>query len=224
MFDRLRWHEHAAEIDAVLAPAVKVAPAGGNEAVRACEMQETSGGLGCVLAVVRLDPREPDTHQLRQQLVEPEDRPGMRERRDAAVLSYEGHGLDRGEPHARNVRRRVFREQRVERLVIARDVALLEERLRQMRPSERATLRDLQDAGEIHRVAEHVQFFDHQLDAPPPVLAQPAETRLEGRVVRIDEVTEDVRVAPLGFGVELRRWDDLYAERAACRCGCGYLG
>src|SRR5438876_6694626 len=134
------------------------------------------------------------------------------------MLSYEGHGLDRGEPHARNVRRRVLREQRVERLVVARDVAPLEERLCEMGPSERATLRDLQDTGEIHRVAERVQFFDHELDAAPSVLAQPAETRLEGRVPRIDEVTEDVRVAPLGFGVELRRWNDLYAERAA-RCG-----
>src|SRR5438067_6017749 len=144
----------------------------------------------------------------------------MRERGHAAVLSHERHGLDGTEPDARDVRGRVLREKRVERRVVARDVALLEERLREMGPPERTTLRDLEDTREVHGIAQRVQVSDHELYATSAVLAEPAETVLERRILRIDEVAEHVRVAPLGFGVELGRRDDTDTEASA---GCGGL-
>src|SRR5213082_1777469 len=124
----------------------------------------------------------------------------MRERGHAAVLSHERHGLDGTEPDARG---RVLREKRVERRVVAFDVALLEQRLREMGPPERTTLRDLEDTHEVHGIAQRVQVPDHELYATSAVLAEPAETVLERRILRVDEIAEHVRVAPLGFGVEL---------------------
>src|SRR5438046_6894892 len=139
----------------------------------------------------------------------------MRERGHAAVLSHERHGLDGTEPDARDVRGRVLREKRVERRVVAFDVALLEQRLREMGPPERTTLRDLEDAHEVHGIAQRVQVPDHELYATSAVLAEPAETVLERRSLRIDEIAEHVRVAPLGFGVELGRRDDPDTEALA---------
>jgi len=55
-------------------------------------------------------------------------------------------------------------------------------------------------------------FSHHQLDAPPPVLPEPTETVLEHGVRRVEEVAEDVDVAPLGLRVELGRWDHAHAE------------
>src|SRR5438067_2258547 len=136
----------------------------------------------------------------------------MRERGHAAVLSHERHGLDGTEPDARDVRGRVLRERRVERRVVAFDVALLEQRLREMGPPERTTLRDLEDTHEVHGIAQRVQVPDHELYATSAVLAEPAETVLERRILRIDEIAEHVRVAPLGFGVELGRRDDPNTE------------
>ena len=81
-----------------------------------------------------------------------------------------------------------------------------------MRTSERSALRDLENACEVHGVVERVQLFDHELDAPATVGAEPAEAVLERAIRRIDEVPEHVRIAPLGLGVELRRRDDAYAE------------
>src|SRR5438445_359253 len=89
-------------------------------------------------------------------------------------------------------------------------VALLEQGLSDVRASKRATLRDLEHAIEIDRVAEPVQLLDHELDATASVLAEPSQPVLECRVRRINEVPEDVRVSPLGLGVELGRWDDAH--------------
>src|SRR5438105_323609 len=143
----------------------------------------------------------------------------MRKRGHAAVLSHERHGLDGTEPDARDVRGRVLREKRVERRVVAFDVALLEERLREMGPPERTTLRDLEDTREVHGIAQRVQVSDDELYATSAVLAEPAETVLERRILRIDEIAEHVRVAPLGFGVELGRRDDPDTEVLACSGG-----
>jgi len=168
-----------------------------------------------VLAVIRLDPRESGGDQLRQQLVEPDHGPGMSERGNPAVRSHERHGVERGQADARDVRRRILRDKGVEGLVITLHVALLEERLRQVRASERSALRDLENACEIHGVAEHVQLFDHEFDAPATLGAKPPETVLEGGIRGINEIPEHVRIAPRGLGVELRRRDDPYAEAPA---------
>ena len=84
-----------------------------------------------------------------------------------------------------------------------------------MRPAERAALRDLEHPLERDRVPERVQLLDHELDAAAAVLAQPAQPVLERRVRRIDEIAEDMDVAPLGLGIQLCRWDHTHAERGA---------
>src|SRR3954465_13876134 len=81
-----------------------------------------------------------------------------------------------------------------------------------MRSSKRSTLSDLLHPSERDRVAELVQLLDHELDAPSAVLTQPSHALLERRVVRVDEIREHVHIAPLRFGVQLRRWDDAHSE------------
>src|SRR5207247_8482217 len=56
------------------------------------------------------------------------------------------------------------------------------------------------------------------------VLAQPAEPVLERRVGRVEEVAEDVNVAPLRLRVELGRRDDPNTEPLPRRDGVGYAG
>jgi hypothetical protein len=91
-------------------------------------------------------------------------------------------------------------------------VAGLEERLREMWPSQRSTLRDLSHALERHGVPELVEVLDHPLDAVRAVLAQLLHPRLERRVVRIDEVRKDVHIAPFRLGVQLGGGNDAHAE------------
>ena len=126
------------------------------------------------------------------------------------MCSHELDRLNWREPDTRDVCRRVLRDEGVERLVEGPHVALLEQGLSDVRASKRATLRDLEHAIEIDRVAEPVQLLDHELDATASVLAEPSQPVLECRVRRINEVPEDVRVSPLGLGVELGRWDDAH--------------
>src|SRR5438132_1003135 len=78
-----------------------------------------------------------------------------------------------------------------------RHMARLEERLSEMRPAESPALGDLTDSVKRDRVAEGVQLLHHQRDATSAVLTQPAEPLLERIVLRIDEIREDMDVAPL---------------------------
>src|SRR2546430_17459708 len=103
----------------------------------------------------------------------------MGERGNPAVRSHERHGVERGQADARDLRRRILRDKGVEGLVITLHVALLEERLRQVRASERSALRDLEYACAIHRAAEPVQLFDHELAAPATLAAKPPATVLQ---------------------------------------------
>src|SRR5438067_8438193 len=114
MLDGLRRDEHAAEIRAVLAAPVEVAASGWHEIERTRASETACRHCGCVLAVVRLDAREADGRQLRQQLVEAHHGSRMREGGHATVLSHKGDRLGGTEPDARDVRGRVLREKRVE--------------------------------------------------------------------------------------------------------------
>src|SRR3989442_5728923 len=213
--DRLGRHENAAEVRPMLAAAVKIAATGRDQSVRLREPEELRRRSRGSFAVIPLDPGQACRDQTRQQLFEAEHGPRMRERGHTAVGAHELDGFERRQADARNVRRRILRDERVERVVVALHVALLEERLREVRPAERAALRDLEHPRERDRVAERVQLLDHERDAAAAVLAQPAQAVLERRVRGIDEVAEDVDVAPLGLGVQLGRWDHTHAERGA---------
>ena len=89
----------------------------------------------------------------------------MRQRRHAPVLAHQPHGLERREAHARDIRRRVLRDERVERGVVRGHVARLEEGLRDVGAAEGASLRDLLHALQRDGVAELVQLFDMIEDA-----------------------------------------------------------
>ena len=91
----------------------------------------------------------------------------------------------------------------------------LEQRLRKVRSSEGTALCDLLHALQGDGVAKPVEVLDHELDAPSAVLAQPAHALLERRVIRINEVRQDMRVAPFRLGVELRRRDHPDAQALA---------
>ena len=167
--------------------------------------------------VVALDANETSPGELRQHAFEIDDGAGMRERGDAAVLAHERDRLEWCEPDARHVRGRVLADERVERAVVGRHVARLEERLCEVRPAERPALGDLAHPIERDRVSEGVQLLHHQRDAAPAVLTQPAEPFLERVVLRVDEIPEHVDVSPLGFGVQLGGGDHPKAAALALR-------
>src|SRR5256885_3364337 len=221
MLDRLRRDEHATQIGAVLAAAMEVTAARWDEIEFVREREAARGHLGRVRPVVGLDAGQTNRDQLRQQRIETDHRPGMRERWDPAVLPHKRYGFKGIEPDARDIGRRVLGDKRVECIVVAWDVALLEERLREVWAAERSTLCDLKNACELHRVAEGVQLLDHELDPLAAVLAEPAEPLLERRIRGVDEVAEDVGIAPLGFGVELSRRNDAHAEVSSGRDSIG---
>src|SRR6266566_2409094 len=212
-----RRHENASEVGAVLTAAMEIAATGGHELVAHAQTQTLRGERRRVRGVVALDAQETSPDELRQQAFETLDGAGMRERRDAAVLAHERDRFERCEPDARDVRGRVLADERVERAVVGRHVAGLEERLRQMGPPECPTLRDLAHPIERDRVSEAVQLLHHQLESASAVLAQPAEPYLERVVLRIDEIREYVDVSPLGFGVQLGRGDHANAAALALR-------
>src|SRR5439155_10953423 len=80
-----------------------------------------------------------------------------------------------------------------------------------MRPAECAAFGDLDDALERDRVAEAVEFLDHQLDTTAAILAKPAQAFFERRIGGIQEIAQHVDVAPARFGVQLYRGDDAHA-------------
>src|SRR5712692_5608831 len=153
-----RWHENAAEVGAVLATPVEIAAAGGHEVVAHGQTQALRRERRGVRGVVALDTSKTRFDQLRQQSLEVDNGPGMRERGHASVRARERDRLERRETDARDVCGRVLADERVERAVVRRHVTRFEERLGQMRSaqgegplfSERSergpALRDLADA------------------------------------------------------------------------------
>src|SRR5688572_21522386 len=211
----LRRDRDVPDLGAVLASAVEVAAAGRDEVVPAGEVKAVRGVLGRVDVVMALDPGEAAVDQAWEQLLEADDGPRVRERRHATVRADQLDRLQRRQPDPRDVSGRVLADDRVERRVVGRHVPGLEERRREMRPAERTTLRELEHPLEGDAVAEGLEALDHELDAAAAVLAEPAQAVLERRIRGIEEVAEDVHVAPFGLRVQLRRGDDADSQRVA---------
>src|ERR671937_1825608 len=91
----------------------------------------------------------------------------------------------------------------------------LSQSLREVWSSELAARGDGHDAVERERIAEAVEVLHHELDAPSAVLAEPAQAVLERAIGRVEEVAEDVHVAPARLRVQLDRRDDPDADALA---------
>ena len=88
-------------------------------------------------------------------------------------------------------------------------MACFEQRLRDVRPPDRAFTRDLQDALEAHRRAHPGQHLSHFPRSADAAFADARQFRVQLLVVGIHEVAEDVRLGAGHVGVDLHARDHL---------------
>ncbi|MFN8424199.1 MAG: hypothetical protein U0470_12755 [Anaerolineae bacterium] len=86
-----------------------------------------------------------------------------------------------------------------------------------MGPADRAAVRQREHVVHVDRGAGGAQAVDDRDGPFAAVVADRAEERLEGRIVDIDEVAEDVVLAPFVLGAHLDPGDDPDADVRAGR-------
>ena len=110
-----------------------------------------------------------------------------------------------------DVRRPAVADVALERLLLGGDDTGLDHRLRDVRTDDRGVAGDLADAFERDRQPEVAEPLDHQLAAAVAILAQPPELELQGGVLHVHPVAQDVHARAEVLGRELDPGDDLDA-------------
>lgn len=133
--------------------------------------------------------------------------------------------FDRGDDRSwrshrlRNVERLASADQSVECGSCRRDVAGIDERTGDMRPTDATTRRSSKHVIKRYSVAGVSKDANELSCAVEPGLAQRREVREEALIRVVDKVAEDVDGAPVRLGGELDSRDDVDAESCSCAHG-----
>jgi hypothetical protein len=168
-----------------------------------------------VVGVLGLEARQPGIRHLFDQV--PRERrlavphAGMRHDRRTSRLSDQTDRVDGGKSVLGNVGGPVVADPDIERLFLGRDVALLDERLRNVRTNDVASASDLEHALPGNGDAELAQALDHELAAAQTLVAETTELALERAIADVDPVRQDVNAPAVVLGRELDAGDDVDA-------------
>ena len=133
----------------------------------------------------------------------------------AADRVDEPNAFGRFEAKALEVRRPAAANEAVERLVDRLDVAGLEQRLGDVRPTDAAFAGYFEDAFQLDRRADAVEGLDHFRGAGQPRLAEAAHGGLKVWILVLEEQPQDVDGRARQVGAQLDGGDDPHAELCA---------
>ena len=154
-------------------------------------------GRCIVIAVPHLDRDQAIGHESWDRVVQAHQA-GMRQRGHPASGPDDSRDLADRRAEARNERRPAFRDEAIERITAIGGVSSGDQRIGDVWAADRATAAGRHASQQLIAIERHAEIRqprDHRLDAATAIVPLRAKELDERRVIRIEEVTEDVDVA-----------------------------